>query len=85
MEAVCKCVGALVDELKPEYAEVIRRVEMDGAEPSDFAGEAGITPNNARVRLHRAREALKRSVADYCGSCASGGCRDCSCAHPRSA
>lgn len=85
MNAVCACVGVLVDELKPEYAAAIRRVEIDGSDVSTLAGEEGISPNNARVRLHRAREALKRTLVAYCGSCASGGCRDCGCAHPRSA
>lgn len=86
MDAVCSCVGALVGHLKPEYAAAIRQVEIEGSEVSAFAAETGITPNNARVRLHRAREALRRKVADYCGSCASSsGCRDCGCAHPASA
>ncbi|WP_240475306.1 RNA polymerase sigma factor [Vulgatibacter incomptus] len=85
MDAVCSCVGALVDTLKPEYAAAIRRVEVEGSAVGAFAEEAGITPNNARVRLHRAREALRRAVTEYCGSCAGGGCRDCSCQSPRPA
>lgn len=82
MSAVCSCVSSLVGTLKPEYAEAVRRVDVDGASMGEFAEETGITPNNARVRLHRAREALRRQVAASCGSCAEGGCRDCSCDHP---
>ncbi len=36
-------------------------------------------PNNAGVRLHRARQALKRQLERSCGTCATHGCLDCSC------
>jgi RNA polymerase sigma-70 factor (ECF subfamily) len=79
MDTVCRCVGTLVDTLKPEYAEAVRRVDVEGQSVKDFAGAAGITANNAAVRLHRAREALRRQVAVSCGTCATHGCLDCHC------
>ena len=45
-----------------------------------FAASAGITPNNAGVRLHRARRALRRQTLAFCRACAEHGCLDCSCA-----
>ncbi|HYC30944.1 MAG TPA: RNA polymerase sigma factor [Gemmatimonadales bacterium] len=75
----CACVAALVDTLKPEYGAAIRRVELDGLRLRDFAEEAGITPGNAGVRLHRAREALRRQLARSCGTCLEHGCLDCRC------
>lgn len=78
-DAVCQCVKKLAERLKPEYADAIRRVEVEGASVKDFAEEASITPNNAGVRLHRAREALRRSVFTSCGKCAENGCTDCTC------
>lgn len=78
-DAVCGCVRKLADTLKPEYAEAIRRVEVDGVPVKEWAAEAGITPNNAGVRLFRAREALRKQVMRSCGTCASHGCLDCSC------
>lgn len=78
-EAVCRCVGRLATTLKPDYADVIRRVEVDGVSVKDFAAEAGITPNNAAVRVFRAREALRARVRECCGACADAGCRDCTC------
>lgn len=39
----------------------------------------GITTNNATVRLHRARRALKRELERSCGICATHGCLDCTC------
>jgi RNA polymerase sigma-70 factor (ECF subfamily) len=78
-DAVCKCVNRLAATLKPEYAEALRRVEVEGASVQSFAQEAGITANNAAVRLFRARQALKKRLEVSCGTCASHGCLDCTC------
>jgi RNA polymerase sigma factor (sigma-70 family) len=78
-QQVCTCVGDLVDTLKPEYARALRQVDLDGLAVRDFANVEGITVNNAGVRLHRAREALKRQVERSCGTCAIHRCLDCSC------
>jgi RNA polymerase sigma factor (sigma-70 family) len=76
---VCQCVLSLVETLKPEYGAAIRRVDLDGLSVRDFAAEAGVTPGNAGVRLHRAREALGRQLARSCGTCLTHGCLDCLC------
>lgn len=76
---VCACVLSLVETLKPEYGTAIRRVDIDGASVRSYAEEAGITPSNAGVRLHRAREALRRQLARSCGTCLTHGCLDCRC------
>ena len=81
-DAVCRCVARLSDTLKPEYAQALRRVDVDGVSVRDFASEAAITPNNAAVRLFRARETLRKRVVRWCGSCAERGCVDCSCGEP---
>lgn len=78
-QAVCACVGKLLPTLKPEYAEMVRQVDLEERAVPDVAREAGITPNNAGVRLHRARQALKKQLERSCGSCASHGCLNCSC------
>ncbi len=78
---VCKCVAALKDSLKPEYAQAIARVEIDELPVKDYAAESGMTANAAAVRVHRAREALRKQVMQTCGACAEHGCFDCSCGH----
>lgn len=83
--AVCQCVARLADNLKPEYAEALRRIEVDGVAVKDYASEAGITRNNAAVRVFRAREALKQQVVRSCGTCAEHGCLDCTCGAGRCA
>ena len=83
LEAVaCACITAMVDTLKPEYGTALRRVDLDGLSVRDFAEEVGITPGNAGVRLHRAREALRRQLARSCVTCLDHGCLDCRCGEP---
>jgi RNA polymerase sigma factor (sigma-70 family) len=76
---VCECVLSLVDTLKPEYATALRRVDLDEISVRSYAQEAGITAGNAGVRLHRAREALRKQLARSCGTCLTHGCFDCQC------
>jgi RNA polymerase sigma factor (sigma-70 family) len=78
-ETVCACVRALSETLKPEYGEALRRIDVDGISVQSYAAEIGIEPNNAGVRVHRAREALRKRVRAACGTCADHGCLDCTC------
>jgi RNA polymerase sigma factor (sigma-70 family) len=75
----CQCVAQLATTLKPEYATALRRIEIDGISVKDYADEAGISSNNAGVRIFRAREALRKQVTRACGTCATHGCLDCTC------
>jgi len=77
--AICQCVGALAGSLKPEYAEALRLIEVEGLMVKEFAERAGISSANAAVRVFRAREALRKQVSRSCGSCAEHGCLDCTC------
>jgi RNA polymerase sigma factor (sigma-70 family) len=76
---ICACVGRLANTLKPEYAEVLRAVDVEETPVKTFAQTAGLTASNAGVRLFRAREALRKQVTASCGTCAEHGCLDCSC------
>jgi RNA polymerase sigma factor (sigma-70 family) len=83
-QVVCTCMHDLLPTLKPEYAEMVRRVDLEEHPVSAVAQEVGISSNNAAVRLHRARHALKVQLERTCGACAAHGCLDCSCrARPR--
>lgn len=76
---VCACVSRLATTLKPEYADVLARVEVGGESLNDYAMSTGIEKSNAAVRVHRAREALKKQVELSCGTCAIHGCLNCTC------
>jgi RNA polymerase sigma-70 factor (ECF subfamily) len=75
----CACVARLANTLKPEYADALRRIELENVAVKDYAEASGISPSNAGVRIFRAREALRKQVARSCGTCAEHGCLDCSC------
>lgn len=83
-DAICACVSSLAATLKPEYAEALQRIDVDGMPVRDFAGAAGISASNAGVRVFRAREALRKQVVASCGTCAEHGCLDCSCGRGKS-
>jgi RNA polymerase sigma-70 factor (ECF subfamily) len=76
---VCRCVREVASTLKPEYANALQRIEIDGVSVKDYADETGISASNAGVRVFRAREALRKQVARSCGTCAEHGCIDCTC------
>jgi RNA polymerase sigma-70 factor (ECF subfamily) len=82
-DAVCRCLGGVLETLKPEYASLVRQIDLEGLEVPEAAFAAGITPNNAAVRLHRARAALRQRLQQTCGACAEHGCLDCGCKRPR--
>ena len=76
---LCHCFEPLLPTLKREHETILRQVDLEGMRPIDFAMKEGITPNNAMVRLHRARRALRDRLEHSCRTCAEHGCLDCSC------
>ena len=73
-------MGRLATTLKPEYAEALKTIDVDGMAVKDFAARKGLSPGNAGVRVFRARDALRKRVVESCGTCAEHGCLDCTCA-----
>ena len=64
----------------PKSGEETREFLSNKAdEGKDYAQRKGLTAGNAAVRVFRAREALKRRVAESCGACAEHGCLNCTC------
>lgn len=76
---LCRCLGSVVDTLKPQHAELLRRVDLDGESVQVAARALKMTPNNASVSLHRARKELRTRLEAFCGACADGACLDCNC------
>jgi RNA polymerase sigma factor (sigma-70 family) len=75
----CRCGTRLLEGLRPGYAEIIRRVDLEGEDPASVAADLGISRGNLDVRLHRARAKLKGSVQGYCGVQSHRPCLDCMC------
>jgi RNA polymerase sigma-70 factor (ECF subfamily) len=78
-EEICACVSRLADTLKPEYAQALRAIDIEGQPVKAFAEQHHLSASNAGVRVFRAREALKKRVTESCGTCAEHGCMNCTC------
>jgi RNA polymerase sigma-70 factor (ECF subfamily) len=78
-QEICECVSGLLTTLKPEYRDALRIVDLEDGKLTELAQQSSITAENAAVRVHRARKALRRQVELACGSCAEHGCLDCQC------
>jgi len=79
LSEVCACLHGLPPGLRPQYAELIERLDLGGESPALVAADLGISTNNLKVRRHRARQQLGKHLRRTCGACAVHGCLDCSC------
>ena len=79
LETPCQCVRNLVPTLRPDYAEIVRRADLEEEPRERIAADLGLTPNNIGVRLHRARRALKEKIEERCRTCCGDGLRSCDC------
>ena len=78
-EIVCECITEAILTMKPAYSEILRSVDLADTTLDTFAKKVGITAGNAAVRVHRARQALKKQLTQICGTCAKHGCVNCTC------
>ncbi len=76
---VCACSLGQLERIRPEYADILRRVDIE-EQPLAVAAQAlGVTVNNATVRLHRARKALRERLRAVCGTESMKACLSCDC------
>jgi RNA polymerase sigma factor (sigma-70 family) len=77
--ALCLCFEPLIDSLKPEYAQLLRALDLEGEPAESVARRLGLSASNLKVRRHRARRALRRRLEQTCRVCARHHCLDCTC------
>lgn len=77
--AGCACALGMLDRLGPEQADIVRRVDLNDEPLSEAAAAQGITANNAKVRLHRARKELRAGLRSCCGAGSLRACMSCTC------
>ncbi|MBT9558642.1 MAG: sigma-70 family RNA polymerase sigma factor [Myxococcales bacterium] len=75
----CRCVLGALETLRPDYAEALTGLEVEDLTVQEYAAAAAITPNNAAVRGHRARQALRKAVERLCGPSSATCCGNCQC------
>ena len=76
---ICICLYKLLPTVKAEYADVLWRADLIGESRESIAAALGITESNLRVRLHRARQALRQRLEETCRTCPIHGYLDCDC------
>lgn len=76
---ICNCLRGVLPELRPDYAELLRRVDFLEDPRTEVATDMGISQQNLRVRLHRARAAIGVALKRHCGPCCESEFRDCFC------
>ncbi|MEM9513993.1 MAG: sigma-70 family RNA polymerase sigma factor [Actinomycetota bacterium] len=72
---------SLAKRINPNYASILALVDSDGLQLREAAQALDVTVNNATVRLHRARQALKREMLEHCGVSSPQDCADCRCVY----
>lgn len=75
----CRCGLTQARHLKPAYAAVLDLVDAGDASLAEAAEALGVSVNNATVRLHRARKALRAAMLDHCGVQSARDCVACRC------
>lgn len=80
-DAPCRCSVNLAQQMNPIHATMLALVDAGDATVAEAARLLGITANNAAVRLHRARAALKETMQQHCGVSSVEDCDDCRCVH----
>ncbi len=68
----CRCGIDALATLPEQRQQLLRRAVLEGRTTLLLAREQGTTPNNIRVRLHRARAQLRTRWERRCGACISG-------------
>ena len=58
-------VRAAIEQLPPKQREIIVLRDVAGLDADEVSGLLELTPANQRVRLHRARAAVRKSLEEY--------------------
>lgn len=77
---ICGCSLSQMKRVRASYASILSLVDADGASLREAAQMLDISIENATVRLHRARKALRKTMREHCGVESVRDCLDCRCA-----
>lgn len=68
------CLKTALHALKPEYREILAATSLEDRPLKEVARDLELTANNAAVRVHRARNALRQAMAEKCPVCPLADC-----------
>jgi RNA polymerase sigma-70 factor, ECF subfamily len=60
------CIRGVIGQLSEDHRDVLMLAELGGLSGDELAETLGIAAGNAKVRLHRARAALKKALEGRC-------------------
>ncbi|TPV96860.1 MAG: sigma-70 family RNA polymerase sigma factor [Myxococcales bacterium FL481] len=80
-DSTCGCSVRLAGRMKANYASILQLVDQRGLTLAEAARSLGVSVNNATVRLHRARKALRQVMLEHCGVTSPRECAHCRCAY----
>jgi RNA polymerase sigma-70 factor (ECF subfamily) len=79
LDAIARHVGAVAATLEPEQANLLRRMDLEGEKPADYARGAGTSTSNVERLLEDARAELCRQILGSFGTCNAHGFLNCTC------
>ena len=65
-EEMCRCIQDFVERLPANYGAILFLSDLKELRLEEIAQVLGITPGAAKIRLHRARQALKARLEHGC-------------------
>ena len=80
-DAACRCSVSQTNHLGSTYASILLLVDAGELKLGEAAKQLGISVNNATVRLHRARKALRERMLEHCQVSSAEDCVDCRCVY----
>jgi RNA polymerase sigma-70 factor, ECF subfamily len=60
------CLRPMIESLEPIYSEALILTELEGLSQHQYAEKLGISYTNAKTRVQRAREKLKKVILECC-------------------
>ena len=77
---LCCCGNELLETLPQSWQEVLRLVDVEEQSVHEVARKFKTSPNNIRVKVHRARARMRESIESHCGILSFEACWSCECA-----
>lgn len=65
-QLACDCVDFFALSLNPDYAEIIKALDLEDEQPAAFAKRKKLTIGTVKVRRHRARKQLREKILEVC-------------------
>lgn len=80
VQNLCACGDEIMASLPETWQDVLRMVDVEDQSVEVVARKLKTSPNNVRVKVHRARARMRDSIESHCGISSFEACWSCECA-----